>query len=219
MGQVDARHRLQAALRRLKIQSTPIQTALAPPQIRISNGHRLWEVGSRAVSTMIRPTTNAITNAGTVAAMRHPPRRREPGAAKPDRVAHRVPLAVGLAAAELDAHLVHRVRLVEREPAERMACAGVPPGRVALRLQDLLALEKWTYPDADRLASNAKQRARFTPEARRARSGSSPSLSDRGRRCGSRRGRCAEPRRSGECPWPSTPPAPRRCPRPRSRCG
>ncbi len=40
----------------------------------ISNGQRLCEVGSRDVSTTIRPTTNAITATGTAAASRHAPR-------------------------------------------------------------------------------------------------------------------------------------------------
>ena len=51
-----------------------MKTALVPPHMRISNGHRLWDVGSIAVSTTIRRMTNAMTTAGTAAAMRHPPR-------------------------------------------------------------------------------------------------------------------------------------------------
>lgn len=56
--------------------TTSIHRQLKPPHINISNGHRLCEVGSRAVSMKRLSTTKAMIAAGSSAATRQPPRQR-----------------------------------------------------------------------------------------------------------------------------------------------
>src|SRR5215472_473538 len=68
-------HAAAAPVARRASVNTTMMTVLSRPTMRISNGHRLCEVGSIETPMIRRTTTKPMSAAGTAAAIRQPPRQ------------------------------------------------------------------------------------------------------------------------------------------------